>query len=162
MAFGAYDKKSNLGRGRQGVGHQLSGKFCGLPDSGLIFVGAGAAGTKEYFAGYINNKLTIPMGEMFFRAVLCNFFVCLAVLCGIKLKEETAKILMIMICISGFVISGFEHCVANMGIFVTAFAMDTSLSIGAMLRNLAVVTLGNMVGAAVLLAWPLRKMSADK
>ena len=50
------------------------------------------------------------MGEMFFRAVLCNFFVCLAVLCGIKLKEETAKILMIMICISGFVISGFEHC----------------------------------------------------
>mgnify|MGYP000544379626 FL=1 len=54
---------------------------------------------------------------MFFRAVLCNFFVCLAVLCGIKLKSESGKFLMITICISGFVVSGFEHCIANMGIF---------------------------------------------
>jgi len=162
MAFGAYDKKITWGEVSKVWGVSYLGNFVGCLIFALIFVGAGAAGTKDYFAGYINNKLTIPMGEMFFRAVLCNFFVCLAVLCGIKLKEETAKILMIIFCISGFVISGFEHCVANMGIFVTAFAMDTSLSIGAMLRSMVVVTLGNMVGAAVLLAWPLRKMSADK
>ena len=31
-----------------------------------------------------------------------------------------------------------------------------------MVKSMVVVTLGNMVGGALLLAWPLRKMSADK
>ena len=51
---------------------------------------------------------------------------------------------------------------ANMGIFVTAACLVPGLSIGAMLKSMVIVTLGNMVGGAVLLAWPLRKMSADK
>ena len=27
----------------------------------------------DYFAGFINGKLSIPAGQMFFRAVLCNY-----------------------------------------------------------------------------------------
>lgn len=69
---------------------------------------------------------------------------------------------MIVMCISGFVVSGFEHCIANMGIFVTSLGLVDVLSIGLMLKSMVIVTLGNMVGGAVLLAWPLRKMSADK
>ncbi|HIZ23554.1 MAG TPA: formate/nitrite transporter family protein, partial [Candidatus Blautia faecigallinarum] len=98
----------------------------------------------------------------FLRAVLCNFFVCLGVLCGIKLKSEAAKFLMIVMCITAFVVSGFEHCIANMGTFTVAACLVPGLSVGAILRSMVVVTLGNMVGGAVLLAWPLRKMSADK
>ena len=128
----------------------------------LLFVGAGASGTADYFAGFIGNKLSIPLGQMFFRAVLCNFFVCLGVLCGMKLKSDAGRFLMITMCISGFVVSGFEHCIANMGIFVTAYCLVPGLSLGAMLKSMVVVTLGNMVGGALLLAWPLRKMSADK
>ena len=113
-------------------------------------------------AGFIGNKLAIPAGQMFFRAVLCNFFVCLGVLCGMKLKSDAGRFLMITMCISGFVVSGFEHCIANMGSFVTAYCLIPGLSIGAMVKSMVVVTLGNMVGGALLLAWPLRKMSADK
>lgn len=102
------------------------------------------------------------MGEMFLRAVLCNFFVCLGVLCGIKLKSEAAKFLMIVMCISGFVVSGFEHCIANMGIFTVSVCLVPGVSVAAMLKSMVIVTLGNIVGGAVLLAWPLRKMSADK
>ena len=69
---------------------------------------------------------------------------------------------MIVMCISGFVVSGFEHCVANMGIFTAAFCLVPGLSLGAMAKSMLIVTLGNMIGGAVLLAWPLRKMSADK
>ena len=79
-----------------------------------------------------------------------------------KLKSEAAKFLMIVMCISGFVVSGFEHCVANMGIFVTAGCLVPGVSIEAMVKSMIIVTLGNMVGGAILLAWPLRKMSADK
>ena len=162
MAFGAYDKKVSWGEAGKVWLISYIGNFVGCLILSLIFVWAGASGTGDYFAGFIGNKLAIPAGQMFFRAVLCNFFVCLGVLCGIKLKSEAAKFLMIVMCISGFVVSGFEHCVANMGIFVTAACLVPGLSIGAMIKSMVIVTLGNMVGGAVLLAWPLRKMSADK
>lgn len=162
MAFGAYDKKVSWGDVGKVWGISYIGNFVGCLIFALIFVWAGASGTADYYAGFINNKLSIPVGQMFFRAVLCNFFVCLGVLCGIKLKSEAAKFLMIVMCISAFVISGFEHCIANMGTFVTAFCLVPGLSIPAILKSMVVVTLGNMVGGAVLLAWPLRKMSADK
>lgn len=162
MAFGAYDKKVSWKDAGKVWGISYIGNFVGCLILALIFVGAGASGTGDYFAGFINNKLSIPLGQMFFRAILCNFFVCLGVLCGIKLKSETGKFLMIVMCISGFVVSGFEHCIANMGIFVTAFCLVPGLSVGAMLKSMVVVTIGNMIGGAILLAWPLRKMSADK
>ena len=162
MAFGVYDKRVTLGDAGKVWLISYIGNFVGCLILSLIFVWAGASGTKDYFAGFIGNKLAIPAGQMFFRAVLCNFFVCLGVLCGIKLKSEAAKFLIIVMCISGFVVSGFEHCVANMGIFVTAACLVPGLSVGAMIKSMVIVTLGNMVGGAVLLAWPLRKMSADQ
>ena len=162
MAFGAYDKSVSWKDAGKVWLVSYIGNFVGCLILALIFVWAGAAGTKDYFAGFINNKLSIPLGEMFFRAVLCNFFVCLGVLCGIKLKSEAAKILMIIMCISGFVISGFEHSIANMSTFVAAYCLVPGLSVTAMLKSMLVVTVGNMVGGAVLLAWPLRKMSADQ
>ena len=162
MAFGAYDKSVSWKDAGKVWLVSYIGNFVGCLILALIFVWAGAAGTKDYFAGFINNKLSIPLGEMFFRAVLCNFFVCLGVLCGIKLKSEAAKILMIIMCISGFVISGFEHSIANMSTFVAAYCLVPGLSVTAMLKSMLVVTVGNMVGGAGLLAWPLRKMSADQ
>ncbi len=80
-----------------------------------------------------------------------------------KLKSETAKILMIVMCIAGFVVSGFEHCVANMGIFCYSILSGTGISIGAMFKSMVIVTLGKYGWrCSSLLAWPLRKMSADK
>ena len=162
MAFGVFDKKVTWKDAGKVWCVSYLGNLVGCVIMALIFVGAGASGTADYFAGFIDNKLSIPVTQMFLRAVLCNFFVCLGVLCGIKLKSETAKILMIVICISGFVASGFEHSIANMGIFTAAIGLVPGVSIVAVLKNLVVVTLGNMVGGALLLAWPLRKMSADK
>ena len=69
---------------------------------------------------------------------------------------------MIIMCISGFVISGFEHCIANMGIFTVAACVVPGISIPMMLKSMLVVTVGNMIGGAVLLAWPLKRMSADQ
>jgi nitrite transporter NirC len=162
MAFGAYDKSVTWGDAGKVWLISYIGNFVGTLILSLIFVWAGASGTADYFAGFIGNKLSISVGQMFFRAILCNFFVCLGVLCGIKLKSETAKILMITLCITGFVVSGFEHCIANMATFTAAFCLVPGLSIGAMLKSMVVVTIGNMIGGALLLAWPLRKMSADK
>ena len=109
MAFGAYDKAVKWSEVVKVWVVSYIGNFVGCFLFSGIWVLAGASGTQDYFAGFIDGKLGIAPGEMFFRAVLCNFFVCLAVACGTKCKEEAAKFLMIVICISGFVISGFEH-----------------------------------------------------
>lgn len=93
MAFGAFDKSVSWGDAGKVWLVSYLGNFVGCAIMALLFVGAGASGSADYFAGFINNKLTIPMGQMFMRAILCNFFVCLGVLCGIKLKSETGKFL---------------------------------------------------------------------
>ena len=103
MAFGAFDKSVSWGDAGKVWLVSYLGNFVGCAIMALLFVGAGASGSADYFAGFINNKLTIPMGQMFMRAILCNFFVCLGVLCGITLKSETGKFLMIVMCISAFV-----------------------------------------------------------
>lgn len=161
MAFGAFDKKVSW----KDVGKvwlvSYIGNFIGCVILGLIFVLAGASGTADYYASFIPNKLALSDSVMFFRAILCNFFVCLGVLCGIKLKEESSKVPMIILCIAAFVISGFEHCVANMGNFFVAYLLVPGLSLSAMLRSMVIVTMGNIVGGAIALAWPLRKMSMD-
>lgn len=162
MAFGVFDKKVSWKDTFKIWGISYIGNLVGCIILGLVFVLAGAAGTSDYYASFIPNKLTLPLGEMFFRAILCNFFVCLGVLCTIKLKEESAKVSMVILCIAAFVISGFEHCVANMGNFFAALLLVPGLSLTAMLRSMVVVTIGNIIGGALVLAWPLRKMSMDQ
>lgn len=162
MAFGAFDKKVSWKDVGKVWAVSYVGNFVGCAILGLIFVLAGASQTADYYAAFIPNKLAISASEMFFRAILCNFFVCLGVLCGIKLKEEAVKVPMIILCIAAFVINGFEHCVANMGNFFVAFLLVPGLSLSAMLRSMVIVTIGNIIGGALALAWPLRKMSMDQ
>lgn len=162
MAFGAFDKKVSWLDVCKIWGISYIGNFIGCVILGLIFVLAGAAGTSDYYAAFIPNKLSLSTSVMFFKAILCNFFVCLGVLCNIKLKGEAAKITMTILCIAAFVISGFEHCVANMGNFFVAYLLVPDLSLTAMLRSMVVVTIGNIIGGALFLAWPLRIMSMDQ
>lgn len=162
MAFGAFDKQVSWKDVAKIWVISYIGNLVGCIILGSIFVLAGASGTADYYASFIPNKLSLSVDTMFFRAILCNFFVCLGVLCGIKLKEESAKIPMIIFCIAAFVISGFEHCVANMGNFWVAYLLVPGLSVGAMMKSMLIVTIGNIVGGALALAWPLRKMSMDK
>ena len=140
MAFGAYDKKVSWAQVGKVWLVSYIGNFVGCLILSVIFVLAGA-----------------------FRAILCNFFVCLAVACGMKCKNEVAKFFMIILCIAGFVVAGFEHCVANMATFVTAaLLVPGGISLTAALKSMVIVTIGNAIGGGVLLAWPLRMMSADK
>ena len=104
--------------------------------------------------------------EFFFRAICCNFLVCLAVMMAIAAKDITGKIWGIFFPIMAFVTSGFEHCVANMyfipaGIFAKAYPAAVAAS-GKTVEQLAelnwatmwtndliTVTLGNIVGGAI-------------
>ena len=108
-------------------------------------------------------KTALPFGEAFFKGVLCNLLVCLAVWLALAGHTVTDKVVAIIFPISAFVAAGFEHSVANMyfiplGIFLRGSgpapagmnmdALDWSGFVG----NLVPVTLGNIVGGSVMVA----------
>ena len=93
-------------------------------------------------------KVALPFGEAFFRGVLCNVLVCLAVWLAMAGRTVTDKILAIVLPIAAFVAAGFEHSVANMYFIPLAIFLHADISIADVLRNLVPVTLGNLVGGA--------------
>jgi formate transporter len=106
-------------------------------------------------------KTALPFGTVFFRGVLANALVCLAVWLATGGRTLTDKAIAVTLPIAAFVANGFEHCVANMyfiplGLLLrdrpdVAGTTDTStLTFGRFLENLAASTLGNIVGGAVL------------
>ena len=109
-------------------------------------------------------KVSMSFGDAFLKGVFCNMLVCLAVWLGFSSKTAAGKIAALFYPIMVFVLSGFEHSVANMfygpaGLFamgnadyLAAATADTAkLTWGAFfVKNLIPVTLGNIVGGAVL------------
>lgn len=98
-------------------------------------------------------KMNAPFSDLFFRGILCNVLVCLAVLTFIKLKEETSKLIMVFWCLFAFITSGFEHSIANMTLMAIGLFLPhpETVSVAGYMANLIPVTLGNMVGGAVIL-----------
>jgi formate transporter len=106
-------------------------------------------------------KTALPFGTIFFRGILANALVCLAVWLATGARSVTDKVFAIVPPIAAFVANGFEHSVANMYFIpmglvlkrhadVVGSANTTSLTVEGFLRNLVASTLGNIVGGAVL------------
>jgi formate/nitrite transporter len=99
-------------------------------------------------------KAALPFWEAFFKGVLCNILVCLAVWLALAGRSVADKILAIIFPISAFVAAGFEHSVANMyfiplGILVQEHLSTSSLPAvnwAGLISNLIPVTLGNIAG----------------
>lgn len=120
--------------------------------------------TAQYFANVSAAKLSLTPLEMTVRAIFCNILVCLAVWCGIKLKSETAKLIMAVWCIMVFMVCGFEHSIANMSIIGVGLLnpMDQVITVGAYVKDLFFVTAGNMIGAIFFVALPYHLISKEK
>jgi formate/nitrite transporter len=104
-------------------------------------------------------KIQPDIVTLFFKGILCNVLVCLAVWLAYAGRSVTDKILALILPVSAFVAAGFEHCVANMYFLPLAWLLvqtgnvpinfDASeISIAGVIHNLIPVTLGNIVGGA--------------
>ncbi|TMX44920.1 formate transporter FocA [Vibrio sp. Hep-1b-8] len=115
------------------------------------------------------HKLHHTTIQAFALGVLCNLLVCLAIWLTFSSANAMTKAAMTIMPVAMFVSSGFEHCVANMfmvplGIVIQNFAPDSfwqQVGVSAthyadlnvkqfVFANLIPVTLGNIVGGAVL------------
>ncbi|MCC7113645.1 MAG: formate/nitrite transporter family protein [Burkholderiales bacterium] len=115
-------------------------------------LGGGAVG--ETAIAIAKAKAELPAAEGFFRGVLCNALVCLAVWLTIGARSVTDKILAIVFPIAAFVTVGFEHSIANWFFlpYGLALAPPGTIPLAGVATNLAAVTAGNIVGGTVLVA----------
>ena len=111
-----------------------------------VFSNSASKPVVDFIVKVSKAKVTALPQELFFKGILlCNILVCLAVLAGIKLKEETAKLIMVFWCLFAFITAGFEHSVANMTLLMMGI-MYKGITLNGYFYNLLFVTLGNIVG----------------
>jgi formate transporter len=134
---------------------------------GQYTFGGGAVGAAALATA--NAKVGLSFIQAVALGMLCNVLVCLAVWLSFSARSTTDRVLAIVPPIAAFVAAGYEHSIANMyfvplGLFIKAGAPDTFwTNIKAtpadypaltwqnfLLGNLLPVTLGNIIGGAVL------------
>lgn len=115
-------------------------------------------------------KCDLTFGQALVLGILCNALVCLAIWLTYSARSTIDKIAAIVFPITAFVAAGFEHSIANMyfipyALFVKDFDPAFMAGVGGkvthldaltwgnfFLNNLIPVTIGNIIGGAVLVA----------
>ncbi|MCU1496102.1 MAG: formate/nitrite transporter [Acidimicrobiales bacterium] len=87
--------------------------------------------------------------QLFWRAVLCNLLVCLALWMAGRVQGDVAKAIVLWWALLAFIASGFEHSIANMTIFGLAL-FEGHATAADLARNLAWTVPGNVVGGGLL------------
>ena len=158
----------------------LSNLVGSLLFAGLVY----ASGQYNYTNGMLGaftikvalGKVNLSFGAAVASGILCNIFVCMAVLMATAARDISGKIWGIFFPILTFIVSGYEHCVANMyyipaGIFAKASSTYASLAMESygyttlqldslnwanfVVKNLIPVTIGNILGGMVFVGLPL-------
>ncbi|BBF43181.1 formate efflux transporter [Lachnospiraceae bacterium KM106-2] len=163
MAVGCYQRKVTVKQLALVWIVSYIGNFIGSFLLSYLFVKSGSSSAIliDYYNQIIEPKLALTPLQMVLRGVLCNFLVCIAVLVGSKMKTESGKLIVMFPVIMAFVVAGFEHSIANMGTYSIAYLLLGKLPMALVFKSMFFVTIGNMIGGAVLLALPLKLMSID-
>ena len=127
--------------------------FAAMVNAGGTLAG-GANGGKPgpgeaLVASIVDAKNSATGTQLFWRSVLCNMLVCLALWMAGRTKSDAAKLVVLWWALLAFIASGFEHSVANM----TTFGLGVfggSASWSDLWRNLAFTVPGNVVGGGLL------------
>ena len=150
MVMAAVDRKIGPARLLRNWGIVYAGNLIGAAGLALAF---GLSGLLDGPMGATAAKIATAKAalsplEALVRGALCNALVCLAVWLTFAARTAAGKILAILWPISGFVLLGLEHSVANMYLFPQGWAAGAEVSASAALANLVWVTLGNILGGA--------------
>ena len=162
VVVGLYHRKTTLLRALRILGYCLLGNAVG----GLVIavmvrystlvdgaIGAEMADSVAHKLEYLTAGAA-GWGDLFVRAVLCNFMINLAMLLvfnGRITNDFTASVVMVM-SVFVFAFVGFEHSVANTVLF-TIEGLHAGIDWGLAAGNVGIVLLGNFVGGGFLIGW---------
>jgi len=148
------------------------GNFVGSVLTALLMIAArqytaGGGIVGEMALSIAAAKVNLGFVQAVALGILCNGLVCLAIWLTYSGRQATDKILAVIFPITAFVAAGFEHSVANMyflpyGLLIRQFDPAFVASLGQavqldgltwgafLINNLLPVTIGNIIGGALL------------
>jgi len=137
--------------------------FVGAAGLALLVYASGHTGLNGGAVGQTVVKIALAKQDLspvqaFFRGVLCNVLVCMAVWMAMAGRSVVDKAVAVVPPIMAFVAAGFEHSIANMYLMPLAMLLQhfgplgatVPVTWGGMLGNLLPVIAGNLVGGSVL------------
>ena len=116
--------------------------------------GPGTTGSSPAVAlldSMVDGKTAATGPQLFWRAVLCNALVCLAVWMATRAATDGAKLMVLWWGLLAFIGSGFEHSIANMTTFSLA-ALEGVAGWADLAGNLVWTIPGNVVGGLLVAA----------
>ena len=180
LAFGAMHGRCRVSSVARTLVLVYVGNFVGA----LLLAALAAFGGQYNFSsgllGAFTIKVALGKATMSFvpgllSGIICNIFVCAAVLMSNSASDPAGRVLAVYFPVMAFAVSGTEHCVANMyyipaGIFALTnptyrqMAMDTygytaeqlgQLNWMGLIRNEIPVTIGNIIGGMLVITFVL-------
>lgn len=122
----------------------------------VLFVAAGGAEAVDGAVATVARatamaKVAKSSGTLIASGVLANMLVCLAVWMASGAGSVSGKIVAVIAPVTLFVAAGFEHSIANMTLLPLGHALDpASVPIAGIAHNLALSTLGNLIGGGAI------------
>jgi len=131
------------------------GNFVGSLILAYLAFKSGTLGNAPASVAIATAKCSLDFGTAFVRGILCNWLVCMAVYMASGCSSMAGKMTAVWFPISAFVALGLDHSVANMFIIPLGMMRGAEITLGQMfVKNLIPVTLGNIVGGAVMCMMP--------
>lgn len=118
----------------------------------LVYYGGMLTGTAaEKAMAVAKSKVELSFSVAFLRGIMCNIIVVLAVWMATASQDIVSKIFACWFPIMLFVLSGFEHSVANMFFLPMGIYTGADITWLQVWSNIIPVTLGNIVGGGIII-----------
>lgn len=132
-----------------------AGNFVGSLILAYLAFKSGTLGNAPASVAIASAKCSLPFDVAFTRGILCNWLVCMAVFMASGCSTMIGKMTAVWFPISAFVALGLDHSVANMFIIPLGILRGAEITFAQMItKNLIPVTLGNIVGGALMCMMP--------
>lgn len=153
LAAAFLEKKISLPSVLKNWALSYAGNLVGSLAMVFFVIASGTLGAGPQAVSAAVAKTSLSFHQAFFRGLLCNWLVCMAVYMASGASSLAGKMVAIIFPISSFVALGLEHSVANFFIIPAGILLGAPVNYKQfVLNNLVPVTLGNMFAGIVYIA----------
>lgn len=121
------------------------GNLVGTVATGYIFRQTKLSKLVDHTVEMVNLKLSDTLFSTFIVAIMCGVMMSIAVIGFQTIKDGVGKHLALILPIMVFILSGYEHCIADMFYFSMANAWCAKAVL-----YILVISVGNMVGGCII------------
>ena len=123
----------------------LLGNAVGTVGMGYLYRGTKLVKLVEHTSELVQLKLSDTIFSTFIMAISCGLMMCIAVIGFQTIKDSVGKRLALILPIMVFILSGYEHSIADMFYFSLAGAWN-----GKAFIYIIVIVVGNLIGGCLL------------